>query len=92
MLYSFTRRSMAYLLLEGILDTLATSTEHRIGSVVGEVVDQGKDDTVDGGDRQLGSARGEAEENTRGEGNEQNNDKGELEPVHFVCILPIFHF
>jgi len=66
--------------------TLAAA-EHCTHSVVGEVVHEGKHDTVDSGDGQLRSARGEAEENARSEGNEQNDDKRELEPVHFVCIL-----
>ena len=59
-------------------NTLAsTSVEDARHNVVGEVVDQGKYNTVDSGDRQLGSVRGEAEENAGGEGNEEDDDKRE---------------
>jgi len=54
--------------------------------VVGEVVDQGKDDTVDSSNGQLRSARGQADEHTGSEGNEQNDNKGELEPLHCIVL------
>ena len=64
------------------------AAQHGTGSVVGEMVHQGKNDTVGEGDRQLRSARGQADKHAGGEGNEQDDDKGEHEPLHFVCIIP----
>jgi len=52
-----------------VAGSLLSAVENGPGSSVGEMVGQRKQETVRGGNDQLGRARGEGHENARGEGN-----------------------